>query len=143
MEFSYFFFSLTKEKNLSLFIAITSIILGKNFGDTDYPSLVFSEHTYGMLSLASFTFILGLIANKNILVSCILVIVLISIHPIVGVWTFLIVAFCVYYSNTYNIYKKDIFRGVLLGIFIISSSFIFFYFNSVEKIPYYKFLFLN
>ncbi len=138
-----FFFSLTNQKNLSLFIAITSIILGKNFGDTDYPSLVFSEHTYGMLSLASFTFVLGLIANKNILISCILVIVLISIHPIVGVWTFLIVTFCIYYSNTYNIYKKDIFRGVLLGIFIISSSFIFFYFNSIEKIPYDKFLFLN
>ena len=88
------FFSLTKQKNLSLFVAITAIILGKNFGDTDYPSLIFSEHTYGMLSLATFTLILGLIANRNILLSCILVLILISIHPVIGFWTLLLVSFC-------------------------------------------------
>lgn len=136
-----FFFSLTKQKNLSLFVAITSIIVGKNFGDTDYPSLIFSEHTYGMLSLATFTFILGLIANRNILISCILTLILISIHPIVGFWTLLVISFCFYYLNVFNIYKKDIYKGVVIGFFFITASFLFYYFNSIEKIPYDKNLF--
>ncbi len=138
-----FFFSLTKEKNLSLLIAFTSIILGKNFGDTDYPSLIFSEHTYGMLSLATFTFILGLVANKNIFISSLLAVLLVSIHPVVGVWTLLIVSFCFYYLKIFIIYKKDIFRGVLIGFFFTSVSFLLFYFNSIEKIPYDNNLFLD
>ena len=138
-----FCFSLTKQKNLSLFIAVTSIILGKNFGDTDYPSLIFSEHTYGMLSLATFTFILGLIANKNIFFSCFLILVLISIHPVIGVWTLLIVSFSFYYLKIYNDYKKDIYKGIVIGLFFVTASFLFFYFNSIEKLPYDKNLFLN
>lgn len=138
-----FFFSLTKQKNLSLFVAITAIILGKNFGDTDYPSLIFSEHTYGMLSLATFTLILGLIANRNILLSCILVLILISIHPVIGFWTLLLVSFCFYYLNIFIIYKKDIYKGVGIGFFFITASFLFYYFNSIEKIPFDKNLFLN
>ncbi len=114
----FFSFSLTKQKNLSLFIAITAIILGKNFGDTDYPSLIFSEHTYGMISLATFTFILGLIANRNIFFSCILIFVLISIHPVVGIWTLLIVSFCFYYLKIYNNYGNDIYKGIIIGFFL-------------------------
>ena len=136
-----FFFSLTKQKNLSLFVAITSIIIGKNFGDTDYPSLIFSEHTYGMLSLATFTFILGLVANRNILISCILTFILISIHPIVGLWTLFVVSFCFYYLNIFNTYKNEIYKGVVIGFFFITASFLFYYFNSIEKIPYDKNLF--
>ena len=138
-----FFFSLTKHKNLSLFIAITAIILGKNFGDTDYPSLIFSEHTYGMLSLATFTFILGLIANKNIFFSCFLIFILISIHPVVGIWTFLIVSFCFYYLKIHKIYRNDIIKGTSLGIFFIIVSFLYYYFNTIEKLPYDKNLFLD
>ena len=136
-----FFFSLTKQKNLSLFVAITSIIVGKNFGDTDYPSLIFSEHTYGMISLATFTFILGLVANRNILISCILTFILISIHPIVGLWTLLVVSFCFYYLKIFSTYKKDIYKGVVIGFFFITASFLFYYFNSIEKISYDKNLF--
>ena len=139
----FFSFSLTKQKNLSLFIAITAIILGKNFGDTDYPSLIFSEHTYGMISLATFTFILGLIANRNIFFSCILIFVLISIHPVVGIWTLLIVSFCFYYLKIYNDYGNDIYKGIIIGFFFVVTSFLFFYLNAIEKIPYDKNLFLN
>ncbi len=138
-----FCFSIIKEKNLSLLIAIVSIILGKNFGDTDYPSLIFSEHTYGMLSLAAFTFVLGLIANKNIFFSCFLTLILISIHPIVGLWTLLIVFLSFYYFDTYSIYKEDIKKGVILGIIFIASSFMFYYFNSIEKTSYNANLFLS
>ena len=137
-----FCFSLTKQKHLSLFIALTSIILGKNFGDTDYPSLIFSEHTYGMLSLATFTFILGLIANKNIFFSCILILILISIHPVVGVWTLLIVSFIFYFLKIYNDYRNDIYKGIIIGIFFVVTSFLIFYFNTIEKVPFDKDLFL-
>jgi hypothetical protein len=138
-----FCYSLTKEKNLSLFIAVVSIVLGKNFGDTDYPSLIFSEHTYGMLSLATFTFILGLIANKNIFFSCLLAFVLFSIHPIVGLWTLLIMFISFYLFNIYSIYKKEIKKGIILGIIFIIFSFILYSFNSIEKIPYNEDLFLD
>ena len=138
-----FCYSLTKEKNLSLFIAVVSIVLGKNFGDTDYPSLIFSEHTYGMLSLATFTFILGLIANKNIFFSCLLAFVLFSIHPIVGLWTLLIMFISFYLFNIYSIYKKEIKKGIILGIIFIIFSFIIYSFNSIEKIPYNEDLFLD
>ncbi len=37
----------------------------KNFGDIDYPTLMFSEHTNGMMSLAIVTLIFGLIINRN------------------------------------------------------------------------------
>ena len=136
-------FSLSQKKNLSLFISITSIILGKNFGDTDYPSLIFSEHTYGMLSLATFTLILGLVANKNILVASVVTVILISIHPVVGVWTFLFVALSFYHLKIYNVYSKDIYRGVMIGIFFITTSFLIYYSNTIEKLPYDNNLFLN
>ena len=79
-----FSYAITQEKFLSLLIAIAAIILGKNFGDTDYPSLIFSEHTFGMLSLAFVTLSLGLIANKNFLLSCFIVVTLFAVHPIIG-----------------------------------------------------------
>ena len=136
-------FSLTQKRNLSLFIAVTSIILGKNFGDTDYPSLIFSEHTYGMLSLATFTLILGLIANKNVFIASVVTMILISIHPVIGVWTLILIAISFYYSKIYIIYGKDIYRGVLIGFFLIITSFLFYYFNTIEKLAYDNNLFLN
>ena len=138
-----FTFSLIQKKNLSLFIAITSIILGKNFGDTDYPSLIFSEHTYGMLSLATFTLILGFIANKNILIASVVTMILISIHPVIGVWTLLFVTTSFYYLKIYNNYSKDIYRGVLIGVFFVTTSFLIYYSNTIEKVPYDNNLFLN
>lgn len=51
---------------LSLFITIYALMLGKNFGDTDYPTLFYSQETYGMISLSLSTLIFGLIFNGNL-----------------------------------------------------------------------------
>ena len=40
-------------------------------------------------------------------------------------------------------HKEDIKKGVILGIIFITSSFIFYYFNSIEKTSYSAHLFLS
>ena len=62
------------------------LIFQKNMGDTDYPSLFFSEHTYGMMSLALVTCIFGLLISGNLFLGGLLSSLLISIHPLVGAW---------------------------------------------------------
>ena len=42
---------------IGILVAFMILVFRKSFGDTDYPSMIFSEHTYGMLSLAIVTFI--------------------------------------------------------------------------------------
>ena len=50
---------------LSIFISITAIFLTKNFGDIDYPTLMFSWHTVGLFAYSLSTFILGLLCRKS------------------------------------------------------------------------------
>ena len=131
-----FSYSITKIKSLSFLISITAILLGKNFGDTDYPSLIFSEHTYGMISLAIFTLILGLIANKNFLFASIFLVVSIAIHPLVGAWTIIISFISFYFLRNFEVNRKELLTGSILGFILILISFIFFYYNSIEKIDF-------
>jgi len=128
-----FSFSITKKKNLSLLIAITAILLGKNFGDTDYPSLIFSEHTYGMMSIAFVTFSLGLISNKNYFIGFFLLITLISIHPVIGAWLLTISLASFFFLKSYKYANPDIFKGFTAGLILVLISFVFFYINSIDK----------
>ena len=57
--------STTKSIFISILIAILILVYQKNLGDIDYPSLVFSEHTYGMISLAMITCIFGLLFSEK------------------------------------------------------------------------------
>ena len=52
-------------------------------------------------------------------------------------------SFSYYYSKIYIIYSKEIYRGVLIGFFLIITSFLFYYFNTIEKVAYDNNLFLN
>ena len=139
----FFSFSITQKKNLSLLIAVTAILLGKNFGDTDYPSLIFSEHSYGMISLALVTFSFGLFANKNYFFGSALLIFLISVHPCVGLWMILMVIISFFFFNTNKLQNIEIVKGISLGFFFLLISFIFFYINSLDKIDYDSSLFIN
>ena len=78
--------SATKSIFLSILIALIILVFQKNLGDTDYPSLFFSEHTYGMISLAMVTCIFGLLLSGNLFLSGLFSSLMISIHPIVGIW---------------------------------------------------------
>ena len=141
-SFGVFLFSnsITQNRNLSLVISIVAILIGKNFGDTDYPSLIFSEHTYGMVSLSLVTFSFGLLANKNLLLSSAISIFLIAIHPLIGLWMFFINLLGTFFIK---MNKIEIFKGVAAGLFFLILSFIFFYTNTIEKISYDHNLFLN
>ena len=52
--------SISLSSVLAFFIAFTVIMFRKNFGDVGYPTVIFSPHSYGMMSLAIVTFISGI-----------------------------------------------------------------------------------
>ena len=133
--------SIVQNVNLALLISLTSIIIGKNFGDTDYPSLIFSEHTYGMMSLAVVTFIFGLLANKNFFMSSFFTVILISIHPLVGTWILSLSIVNFYFSKFKKKQKFNIYTGAIIGLIFIILSFILFDSNIIDKLNYDKSLF--
>ncbi len=126
--------SITQNKFLALLITFTSIVLGKNFGDTDYPSLIFSAHTYGMMSLAFSSLIFGLLANRNLFASSFISMVLISIHPLVGIWMMSLLFISLLLLNFTPKDKFHIYLGFCLGSIITLISFTLFYFDTIEKI---------
>ncbi len=136
--FGVFFFSnsIANNINFAFVISLLTIFLGKNFGDTDYPSLIYSEHTYGMISLSLATLVFGLIANKNLLLASMTSVVLITIHPIVGLWIITIGSISIFFTKLDKFEKKRIIIGFLIGFFFLLISFTFFYLNAIDKIPY-------
>ena len=115
----------TSNKYLALLISILMLVLEKNFGDTDYPSLIFSNHSFGMLSLAVSSLIFSLILNKNYKSSSFFSVLLISIHPIVGLWILSVLIFSMILLKNKKI-NLDLFKGAIFGSIITILSFIFF-----------------
>ena len=89
---------LTFNKYLALLVSILMLILQKNFGDTDYPSLIFSNQSYGMFSLALASLIFSLILNENFKYSGFFTLLLISVHPVIGFWmlSILVISLIIY-----------------------------------------------
>ena len=130
--------SISSSSILGFFIALTVIIFRKNFGDIDYPTLIFSVHTNGMMSLAMATFVFGLIANGNLFLAGFFSIFLVSIHPVIGIWIVSVVLFSILVTKIFSrnfIINKKIFYGMLFSLVPVLLSFIFFYINTVEEIP--------
>ena len=124
---------------LAFFTALTVILFRKNFGDIDYPTIIFSIHSYGMMSLALTTFIFGLIANKNYFWASFFSIFLICIHPVVGFWVSLIFFISFYLLKKFNKrtdINKKIFFGSLIALLLVVISYWFFYLNTIDKISY-------
>ena len=57
-----------------------------NFGDLDYPVLILSDHTNGMLGSALVVLIFGLIGNKNFKLAILFCFVCLSFHTVIGLW---------------------------------------------------------
>lgn len=132
--------SISSSSILSFFIALTVMIFRKNFGDIDYPTLIFSEHTNGMMSLGIVTFIFGLIANRNLFLAGFFSIFLICIHLVVGLWITSVLFFTIFVIKIFTknfIIKEKIFHGMLFAFIPVLFSFIYFYINTVEIIPSY------
>ena len=125
----------TSNKYLALLVSILMLVLEKNFGDTDYPSLIFSNHSFGMLSLAVSSLIFSLILNKNYKSSGFFSVLLISIHPIVGLWilSILILSMILLKDKKINL---DLFKGAIFGSIITIVSFIFFLSSSIGKLDF-------
>ena len=106
------------------------LVFQKNLGDTDYPSLVFSEHTYGMVSLAMVTCIFGLIFSGNLFFAGLFSSLLISIHPLIGIWISGIVIISIILSKYYLkivIDKKNLIKGYLIGLFFTLLSLAYYF----------------
>ena len=93
------FNSATKSIYLSIFVSLMILIFQKNFGDTDYPTLFFSEHSYGMFSLAIVTCIFGCLLSGKLFFAGLITSVLISIHPIIGIWMLGIILFSIFINR--------------------------------------------
>jgi len=77
---------LTSSTLFSLLISCVCILLRKNFGDIDYPTLMFSEHTMGQIGQSLCTLIFGLLTLKNLLYAYLFCVLLLSIHSVLGIW---------------------------------------------------------
>ena len=85
--------SATKSIYLSVLVSLMILIFQKNFGDADYPTLFFSEHSYGMFSLAIVTCIFGCLLSGNLFFAGLITSILIGVHPIIGIWMLGIILF--------------------------------------------------
>ena len=142
--FSTFFFAasafiitqrFTSNRYLALLVSILMLVLEKNFGDTDYPSLIFSNHSFGMFSLALSSFVFALILNENYKSSGFFSALLFSIHPVVGLWilSILILSGVLLKNKKINL---NLFKGAILGSIITIFSFVIFLNNTVGKLEF-------
>ena len=57
--------SITDSRVLSFLISFLIILLRKNFGDLDYPTLIFHEASNWLIAQAMFTMIFGFFINNK------------------------------------------------------------------------------
>ena len=127
---------LTNSKSLSLLITFVLIFLRKNFGHIDYPTLMFTEHTNGMISLSLCTLIFGLITLRNLSVALFVNIILITIHPVMGLWMLMIISLSILLNN---FQRKNIIQiNNLLYYFLIFTFILmlYFYYVNDKSLPY-------
>ena len=94
-----FVYSFTNLKLISVLCAFTILITQKHFGHVDYPTLMTSEHSYGLLSFSFFTLIVGNLASKNYFIVGFLVTILMGFHLVAGVWSCVYYFYCINSSN--------------------------------------------
>ena len=115
---------ITSSISLSIAIALVVLVLKKNFGNIDYPTMMFTGHTNGLVAYSLSTFILGLLTIRNLSFAVIFCLLLLSIHVVVGSWMFglIILAY-------FSFFEKKNIKKILLIIPIILLI-VLFYFNS-------------
>tara|TARA_B100001123_G_C15243621_1_gene1000021 strand:+ start:85 stop:1683 length:1599 start_codon:yes stop_codon:yes gene_type:complete len=118
--------SITKNYFLSLTTSLLAIVTTLNFGDLDYPVLVLSEHTNGMLGSSLVVFIFGLVGNKNYKLALLFCFICLTFHLVIGVWISLVTLITFYFFNKIILFsyfkdKKNIlYLFVILFVFLIS-----------------------
>ena len=126
---------ITSKKYLALLISVLMLVFQKNLGDTDYPSLIVSNHTYGMMSLAVTSFTFALLINNYFKLSGFFSALLICIHPIIGVWILSISIISLIIINEKEI-RNNFIKGSIYGFTIIIFSLIVFFNKNIGTINF-------
>ena len=126
---------LTSNKYLAIVTSILLLILQKNFGDTDYPSLIISNHTYGMISLGLSSLIFSLILNNSIKLASFFSTLLVCVHPVVGSWILFIIIFSLFVIKNRKL-RIDFIKGAIPGFAITILSLISFYLKNIGTVDF-------
>ena len=122
----------TGDKTLSLITTIFLIFFQKNLGDTDYPSLMFTIHTFGAYAQALTGILIASLLYKNYNLTFFTSILLVSIHPIIGLWLFASLIMSVLFLKETAIIREST-KGISIGIiFTLISLMLFFYFSMTK-----------
>ena len=126
---------ITSNKYLGLFIAVLMLVFQKNLGDTDYPSLVISNHTYGMMSLAVTSFTFALLINNHFKLSGFFTTLLICIHPVIGIWILSVSTITLIILKEKEI-KNNFIQGSIYGFIMVIISLIIFFNKNIGTINF-------
>ncbi len=136
-------FSITKSNLIALSVVCFTLVGKYNFGDLDYPALIYFEHTYGMFSFSTFTLFVGLLFNKNLRIAGFFLVLLISVHIVIGTWVLFLILFIFFYlkyikktDELNNDFIKKFLKGFLFGLVPIFFSFIYHRKNLINKTSY-------
>mgnify|MGYP001189278662 CR=1 FL=1 len=130
----------TNDKLIAIVVSCFLIFFQKNLGDTDYPSFIFTAHTFGALAQAITGLIITCVFTNRLKIALFLSLLLISVHPIVGIW--LISLFVILLLIFYQRFEiKNFVSSFLIGILILSISVSFYLYSSIETLDYSKDLF--
>jgi hypothetical protein len=121
--------SLTNSNFIAILLSFLVVLLKKNFGDLDYPTLMFTNHTNGLIAQALITLIFGLLISNNLKYAFFFSVILIAVHPTVGVWLnsiFLLTLFFQFKFYKKIFFDKKIFFHIFIAFTIILISFLIF-----------------
>jgi len=127
--------SLTHSSILAFLVSFLVVLLKKHFGHLDYPTMMFSEHTNGLMAQAISTLVFALLINNNLKLSFFLSGLLISVHFTVGLWlNFIILLTLILRFKRYKniVFNKQIFIYFFLGLSVTLLSF---YLSLAQKMP--------
>ena len=124
---------ITTSTFLSILISLTAVVLKKNFGNIDYPTLMFTSHTNGLIAYSLSTFILGLLTLRNLSLAFLFSILLLSIHLLIGLWILGIIILI----SIITLKKKEKKKLILIifGLLLIILFYLYSYSNYME-IPF-------
>jgi len=136
--------NLTKSLFLSLFLVCFTLIGKINFGNADFPALLYFRGTYGMFALSTFTIFVGLLFNKNFKLAGFFLILLFSIHLVVGLWVIFLFFITISYLKITDDKKKSFDRnftknfskGIIVALIPTLLSFLEYKKNTMGKNSY-------
>jgi len=127
--------SLTSSYLFAFLVSFLILLLKKNFGHLDYPTMIFTEHTNGLMAQALSTLVFGFLINNNLRLGFFFSILLLATHLTVGLWVnfiifiTLILRFKKYKNIVLN--KKNFFFTFVSLIIVLGS----FFYHFEQRIP--------